>query len=362
MPARLSTRLFGISNEGTPRPIQPTSFAEMRALEVQHIEQWICRDPTLLGEELMILSNQFAGFEQTRDRPDVLALDHDGRLVVVEIKRDESGSAQDLQAVRYAAYVSTLTAENVVDLWIRHRGADTSEAGRAAARVALNAFIVGSGRSLDDLNDDFTPRIILAAGRFQFGVTSTALWLRRQYGFDITCVQLTPYAVAGEKVIASTVLIPLPEAAEYEARIREKRDHSSTASTRSLDLDAARRFIASIPPGRWSSYGDVAAAAGSPRAGQPIGTWLLNRGGEVPNVYRVLNRHGEVSEGWRPATPDLPATPADVRERLKGEGVHFDAEDRASQDQRWNAEDWTAARSGADTEPAGARLPSPAGT
>ena len=59
------------------------------------------------GEELKIVTNQFAKFEGAKDRLDVLALDGMGRLVVIEVKRDTSGGYQDLQALRYAAFAST---------------------------------------------------------------------------------------------------------------------------------------------------------------------------------------------------------------------------------------------------------------
>ena len=38
------------------------------------------------------IASQFAGFDKTKDRPDLLALDADGKLVVIEIKRDRLGN------------------------------------------------------------------------------------------------------------------------------------------------------------------------------------------------------------------------------------------------------------------------------
>jgi alkylated DNA nucleotide flippase Atl1 len=102
-----------------------------------------------------------------------------------------------------------------------------------------------------------------------------------------------------------------------------------------LDLDAAAAFLETIPEGRWTSYGDVAVAAGGRTDGaQGIAAWILGSGHRLSNVYRVLNMHGEISPGWKPAGPHLPATPAEVRARLESEGVRFGG-GRADQRLRW---------------------------
>jgi alkylated DNA nucleotide flippase Atl1 len=352
--ARNSFQLFSIGStvQGSPTLVTPATFQSLDAREVQEIERWLKQEPAIMGEPLMIVSGQFAGFDRTLDRLDLLALDRDGKLVVIEIKRDDSSKSQDLQALRYAAYCSALTAEQVVGLY---RAYERDEHGReltpAEARKELEDFI--HSEILDAIDEDDQPRMILVATGFQVGVTNTTLWLLRNSELDITCVQIQPYEINGEIVLASTVLIPLPEAEEYQSRLKEK--HRKARSRReggdTIDFEIVRAFIASIPEGRWSSYGDVAAAAGAPKGGQALGTWLsrnpVRRGEQdVPRlVYRVLTRHGEVSPGWRATEPMLPPTPEAVQAKLAEEGVIFE-NDRASQDQRWTPEDWAAAHTG----------------
>ena len=107
----------------------------------------------------------------------------------------------------------------------------------------------------------------------------------------------------------------------------------------SLDLDAAIEFLDSIPEGRWTSYGDVAVAAGrSSSAGQPVASWLGSKGHRVPSVHRVLNDRGEISPGWKPAGPGVPATRDAVEEKLRSEGVRF-VRGSADQGQRWRTAD-----------------------
>src|SRR4051794_16937540 len=106
--ARSTFQLFtvGSSVAGSPQLIDPASFQALNAREVQEVERWLKQQPAVLGEPLKIIASQLAGFEGTQDRLDLLALDQDGKLVVIEIKRDETSKNQDLQALRYAAYCS----------------------------------------------------------------------------------------------------------------------------------------------------------------------------------------------------------------------------------------------------------------
>jgi alkylated DNA nucleotide flippase Atl1 len=330
-------RLIG-GIDGRPETVEPATFASVGALELKHIEEWLKKEPTLLGEDLLVIASQLTGFDRTRDRPDLLALDDSGKLVVVEIKRDESGSGQDLQALRYAAYASTLQADQVAELFRHYRRAEHGETlSPEEAQARLEDFAATD--SLDALDEDEQPRIILVARDFRAGVTNTVLWLSRNFGLDISCVQLVPYSVDGALLLTSNVLIPLPEAADYEVRLQEKRRKATEVREgKKLDLEAAKAFIARVPAGRWTTYGDVASAGGSPGGAQAIGTWLL-RGGGIPNVWRVLNRHGEVSSHWKGVNPGIPATAAEVIERLREEGVEFDENGRADPAQRWIGDD-----------------------
>lgn len=160
----------------------------------------------------------------------------------------------------------------MVELFRQYREREHREVlSSADARARLEEFT--GGESLETLDEDEQPRLILVAGSFRAGVTNTVLWLIRNFGLDITCVQLLAYSVNGSLVLASTVLIPLPEAADFEVRLQEKRRRASEVREgKKIDFDAARDYIAAVPPGRWTTYRDVAIAGGSPGGAQAIGT------------------------------------------------------------------------------------------
>jgi alkylated DNA nucleotide flippase Atl1 len=312
-----------------PQPIAPESFAELGVLEVQHIERWIAARPDILGEKLLVITTQFDGFDKTKERSDILALDVAGRVTVIELKRDTSGSRQDLQALRYAAYCATLTLDDLLDLYVAHHS-KAAAVSREQARAAFEAHVVSG--SLAGIDEDTRPRIVLLAKSFQIEVTATVLWLIESYGMDITCVELVPYKVGDQLLLSSSVRIPLPEASEYTVKRDAKRQKA--ASEGKIDWGKAMAVMADIPPGHWMSYQDLAVAAGgSARAGMPMGQYLARQENLPPGcVHRVLRSDGRISDGFDGEI----GGPEAVRTLLESEGLTFDPAGRADPERRWS--------------------------
>jgi alkylated DNA nucleotide flippase Atl1 len=108
----------------------------------------------------------------------------------------------------------------------------------------------------------------------------------------------------------------------------------------SIDFERAKAFVEAIPAGRWTSYKDVAAAAGSPQGAQAVGQWLRRNGDTIANVYRVLTVDGHVADGFVPAGRGVPDGEVQVRRTLRSEGVRIDDRGRAAPSQRFGAEGW----------------------
>ena len=92
-------------------------FADLNLRERDDLQEWLVRMPDALGEELLIVQKEFDGFADTRERLDLLALDKEGRLVVVESKLDDSGRDVVWQALKYVAYCSSLTKAEIVEIY-----------------------------------------------------------------------------------------------------------------------------------------------------------------------------------------------------------------------------------------------------
>ena len=89
------------------------TFSELGFKEKEHLQEWLAGNPEALGEDLLIIQKEFAGFQDTNERLDLLALDKHGNLVVIENKLDDSGRDVTWQVLKYASYCSSLTKEDV---------------------------------------------------------------------------------------------------------------------------------------------------------------------------------------------------------------------------------------------------------
>jgi hypothetical protein len=198
-----------------PRAVSPVSLSVLGIKERSDLERWVAEHPELLGEPLFVVTTEYDRFDNSDRRLDILALDRAGVLVVIELKLDVAGSLADLQAVRYAAFCATMTTEDVV---AAHAEWGKCSADDAAAKI--RSFL--DRDEIPQLSD--RPRIILAAGSMDDEeLTSSVLWLRN-FGVDITCVELTPYQLrpSNEVVLVPRIIIPLPEARDYLVKVEQK--------------------------------------------------------------------------------------------------------------------------------------------
>ncbi len=205
---------------------EETEFRSHGLLERQDLAKWIEQYPTILGEELMIISSEYDRFDKTSERLDFLGLDKEGNVVVIELKRDDSGKTVDLQAIKYAAYCSTLRLADLVDMYVRYQKQRGSDLTIESAQKNILDFIDSS--DFEELND--RPRIILVSKEFRPEVTASVLWLRK-FEIDISCVKWDSYVLSEECLaINSSVLIPLPEAKDFLIQVQEKEksEHSQT--------------------------------------------------------------------------------------------------------------------------------------
>ena len=195
-----------------------TNFSSHKILERQHIEKWIENNSEILGEELLILTNEYDQFDKTSERLDLLALDRDGNIVIIELKRDDSGKNADLQAVKYAAYCSTFTIVDVIDIYRNYLLRYGTKPSIEEVREKIMNYITNS--DFQEINDK--PRIILVSKEFRPEVTASILWLRN-FGLDIRCIKLTPYEAGNDSIIIEVnTIIPLPDAGDYTIRAEQK--------------------------------------------------------------------------------------------------------------------------------------------
>jgi hypothetical protein len=203
-----------------------TNFSTHAILERKHLERWIEVNPEILCEDLLVITNEYYKFDKTNERLDLLAIDREGNIVVIELKRDDSGKNVDLQAIRYAAYCSTLTLEMASNIYKNYLEKSIANVSKEDARNRIVEFITNS--DFEEINDK--PRIILVSKEFRPEVTASVLWLRK-FGLDIKCIKLSPFEVTADKIgIEVNTIIPIPEAEDYIIQAERKENQEGIIS------------------------------------------------------------------------------------------------------------------------------------
>lgn len=206
--------------------VQPTTFYDLNVKERQDLQAWLMNSPDVLGEPLLLITSEFDKFDKSEKRLDLLLLDRDARIVVAELKLDASGTLADQQAIRYAAFCSTMTMDDVVGQFSRSQGYSLEE-----SVTLICEFLETS--EMPPLNGE--PRILLVAGSFaDQELTSTVMWLRK-FGVDISCIELTPYRYPGDTtniLLVPKILIPLSEARDYQISVERKERSEITRETK----------------------------------------------------------------------------------------------------------------------------------
>ena len=214
-------------------------FAELGFKEREHLQEWLAKCPTALGEDLLIIQKEFDGFDDTRERLDLLALDKDGNLVLIENKLDDSGKDVVWQSLKYASYCSALKKADIERIYQAYL--DRYESGGKASELICD-FLEIEDFSDVILNSGTEQRIKLVAANFRKEVTSTVLWLL-QYDLQIQCYKATPFQHGEDLFLNIEQIIPTPEAADFMIGITEKeKEEKQVKRTRSVANNIRSEF------------------------------------------------------------------------------------------------------------------------
>lgn len=209
------------------QPLQSRKFSELNFTERHHLQEWLANAPEALGEELLIIQKEFDGFDDTRERLDLLALDKDGNLVIIENKLDDTGRDVVWQTLKYASYCSSLSKLQIIEIYQRYL--NRYEGGGDASSLLCEFFGVEDMEELK-LNKGNSQRLMMVAANFRKEVTSTALWLLG-YGIQVQCFKTTPFSDGNELYLNIEQIIPTPEAKELMIGISAKEAEEKNTDT-----------------------------------------------------------------------------------------------------------------------------------
>lgn len=284
-------------------------FGALGFSERAHLQEWIAKCPECLGEELLIIAKEFDGFDETKERLDLLALDKQGGLVVIENKLDDSGRDVVWQALKYASYCSSLSKSQIVTIHQNY----LMKNGGGDARERIEEFLEKEDFENVILNSGIDQRIILVAANFRKEVTSTVLWLL-QHGIRLQCIRATAFDNGGQLFLNMEKIIPTPEAEDFMIGVAEKekeqqKTEHSLVKREKLRLAFWEQALAALDAAGVTLYSNVSPSkdhwlnAGSGLSGVPyqmifsqkevrVGLWLC-RSSMEENKWIFDRLHGQ---------------------------------------------------------------------
>ena len=209
--------LYRMSNDQF-QPIDRTSLGQEGILEREDLQRLLRDQPDVIEPGLFVVAEEFSNWTSSLRSIDLLGIGADRRLVVVELKRGDTGETMELQAIRYAAMAANMTLDQIVEAhekYLRGRGIAEDAEERVRARLVEDGGVEEPQVATE------RPRILLVSEDFSKELTTSVLWLN-EAGLDIRCVRLRVYRYRDERLIDVDQVIPLPEAQDYLVRVRNR--------------------------------------------------------------------------------------------------------------------------------------------
>jgi hypothetical protein len=186
------------------------------------LEDWIEKDPSILGLDVLLIGRQvntpYAG------RIDLLAINRQGDLVVLELKRDRTPRDAVAQVLDYASWVHGLSREQVEELAACYLKGELNDAFKKQFSESLP----------DTINNRH--HMVIVASALDDSSERIVQYLAGVHGLDINVVFFNCFSQDGRELVGRSWLMD-PEQAEVRVRARDR----TPISTQQFLADLADR-------------------------------------------------------------------------------------------------------------------------
>ena len=232
----LEVKLWKIESD-RPEPV-PRQRLDLE----ERLEDWLCRDIGLLSDELLVIGRQIQKYGAPLD---LLAVDRDGNLVVVELKRDRTPRDVVAQALDYASWVQGLGREDVERYAREYLGVSFGEAFQQA--FGLEPPEVVNERQ----------RMYVVASSLDPATQRIVEYLSATHGVDINAATFAYFNTGGGEFVARSMLLD-EEDVERRAQAGYASKRTPPRSEGELRAVAEERGVGDLWDAALSGFGSVA--------------------------------------------------------------------------------------------------------
>lgn len=169
------------------------------------LENWIAKDPGIIGLDVLVLGRQIV--TDFNARIDILAIDREGDITIIELKRDRTPREVVAQILDYASWIAGLTTKRIHDIAFDKLGRRLEDAFRERFDTPLP----------ENLNDSHT--MLIVASEFDASSKRIVEYLAQTHDVSINTAFFNVFEENGQQLLATDWLMDQQEVRErYESK------------------------------------------------------------------------------------------------------------------------------------------------
>jgi len=217
-------RLFGIGPDDTFKEFVKTPFQSNHEESV--LERWLESNPDGIVEDgkLLMIGRQVT--TNLGSIIDLLAIDRQGDVVVLELKRDRTPRETLTQALEYASFVEGLDWEQIEDILRSYLGEVVN-----LAEYHRQYFELGADEAVSFNKDQ---RIVIVGQTITDEIRQTSTFLRKK-GLRVSCVEFSLFEAGGGARLLS-----------HDIVVGKEAPRASRISSGSLPIVSKEEFLESL--------------------------------------------------------------------------------------------------------------------
>lgn len=179
----ISQTIWSLDDRVQLQPAELINEKELEDLLAEHIEI-LNADWLLIGRQVRTVAGKYI---------DLLCMDHDGDLVVVELKKDLTPREVTAQAIDYASCMAELTLEELAELYLQF----------SDGQMTLNdAYEKKYGTTLDEDSINKNVKMVIVAAKMDDSTERIIRYLRDKYEVDINIMFFHVAALGTKRLIS----------------------------------------------------------------------------------------------------------------------------------------------------------------
>lgn len=188
------------TNSAGSSTAKPQRLTTRRLDDENQLEALIVQDVSIISQDWLLIGRQVrTAFDK---RIDLLALDANGSVIIIELKRDKTPRDVVAQAIDYASWVETMDDSQLVDCYqafaSQHKLAESS---------LDKAFEQRFGIPLEDVSLNESHQMVIVASELDASTERIITYLNDRHGVAINAVFFSAFEDGGNRYLSRAWMI-----------------------------------------------------------------------------------------------------------------------------------------------------------